>query len=321
MTAISIVMGTCNDATTLPETLDSVLGQSWQDFEFIVVDDGSTDERVQQILAEYQQRDTRIKPLRKRHEGLTRALIDGCKLAHGDYIARIDAGDVMLPGRLVAQAEVLDAHPDCAFVACWTEFCGPHWEPLWLARGAPSATKPAVVLPDDPEQGLLADVPHHGSVMFRRDAYERCGGYRAVFYHGQDWDLWYRLAESGRYHVVQQTLYRARFFPGSISMMRKRFQDESARCSKGAFVARRRGLDETEWLQRAQTCRPTAAVDNGQSRSNHEPGFYFIGEALRRRGDPRARSYLTQAMRQAPVSPRAYVRWLQSWIPKSERRA
>jgi glycosyltransferase involved in cell wall biosynthesis len=321
MTAISIVMGTWNDAAALPETLDSVLGQSLQDFELIVVDDGSTDPRAQHILAEYQQRDARIKPVRKRNEGLTRALIDGCKLAQGDYITRIDAGDVMLPGRLAAQAEVLDEHFDCAFVSCWTEFYGPQWEPLWLARGAPSAAEPAMVLPDDPEPGLLADVPHHGSVMFRRSAYEQAGGYRAAFYYGQDWDLWYRLAESGRYQVVQQTLYRARFFPGSISMTRKRFQDEIARCSKGAFVARRRGQDESEWLQRALACRPAAEAGNGQPRSNHEAGFYFIGEALRRRGDPRARAYLAQAMRQAPASPRAYVRWLQSWISLGERTA
>jgi hypothetical protein len=163
--------------------------------------------------------------------------------------------------------------------------------------------------------GLAGDIPHHGSVMFRKSAYEQAGGYRPDFYYGQDWDLWYRLAEIGNYQVVQETLYRARFFPGSISMTRKQYQDEIALCSKQAFVARRCSQDETPWLRRAWACRPQPSTDIGPSRSGHEPGYYFIGEALRRRGDPRARHYLARAVRLAPGRPRAYVRWLQSWLP------
>jgi hypothetical protein len=116
--------------------------------------------------------------------------------------------------------------------------------------------------------------------------------------------------------VVPHALYRARIFPTSISMTRKPFQDESACCSLGAFVARRQNDDENAWLQRAQACRlANQALANGMATASREPGYYFIGEALRRRGDRRARRYLTQAIRQAPASPRAYVRWLQSWFP------
>jgi len=309
-------MGTYNDAATLPATLDSVLCQDFPDFEIIVVNDGSTDPRMEEILQEYTRQHSRIRLVAKPNEGLTRALIDGCAIVQGEYVARIDAGDVMLSGRLAAQAQVLDEHEECAFVSCWTEFCGPQWEPLWLTKGGPESAEPLAVLPDDPRQGLLGDIPHHGSVMFRRSAYERVCGYRPEFYFGQDWDLWYRLAETGSYQVVPHALYRARFFPTSISMMRKRFQDEVARCSLGAFVARRLGEEESVWLQRAQACRPDSfAQGKCNDTAGQEPGLYFIGEALRRRGDPRARPYLVKAMRQAPTSPRAYVRWLQSWFP------
>jgi len=309
-------MGTYNDASTLPATVDSVLCQDFPDFELIVVNDGSTDPSVEEILQEYAQQHSRVRLVVKRNEGLTRALIDGCAISRGEYIARIDAGDVMLPGRLAAQARVLDEHPECAFVSCWTEFCGPEWEAMWLTKGAPRSAEPVSVLPNDPRQGLLGDVPHHGSVMFRRLAYERAGGYRTEFYFGQDWDLWYRLAAIGSYHVLPEALYRVRIFPSSISMTRKPFQDESARCSLGAFIARRQNHDESAWLQRVQACRPVNhTLANGMLNTSREPGYYFIGEALRRRGDRRARRYLTQAMCQAPASPRAYVRWLQSWFP------
>jgi len=324
MTAVSVVMGTYNDAVVLPETLHSVLSQDFADFEFVIINDGSTDPRVAAVLQEAAQRDARVRVLTKHNEGLTRALIDGCAIARGDYIARIDAGDVMLPGRLATQAQVLDDYAECAFVSCWTEFCGPQWEPMWVTKGAPGADTPVSVLAEDPAQGLLEDVSHHGAVMFRRSGYQQAGGYRPEFYFAQDWDLWYRLAEIGHYYVVPRALYRARFFPSSISMTRKHFQDEIERCARGAFVARRIGEDESAWLERARRCRPNESVpgnpgagnsSNSPQKVNHEPGFYFIGEALRRRGDPRARRYLSQAMRHSPTSPRAYVRWLQSWMP------
>lgn len=329
MTAVSVVMSTYNDASVLSETLCSVLAQDLAELELIVVNDGSTDPSVAAELQQATQHDSRIRVLTKLNEGLTRALIDGCAIARGNYIARIDAGDVMLPGRLAAQAQVLDEHKECAFVSCWTEFCGPHWEPMWLTRGVPSsADGPVSVLAADPAKGLLGDVPHHGAVMFRRSAYRQVGGYRPEFYFAQDWDLWYRLAEIGHYCVVPRALYRARFFPSSISMTRKRFQDEIERCARGAFTARRNGQDESVWLEQARQCNPDAlsphktGASNSRSESrqkiNHEPGLYFIGEALRRRGDPRARRYLSEAMRHSPTSPRAYMRWLQSWIPTTE---
>lgn len=322
MTRVSVVMGVFNGADLLETTIDSVLRQDFGDYEFIIVDDGSDDPRVGGLLQRYAARDARICVRSKRNEGLTRALIDGCALGGGRYIARIDAGDIMLPGRLAAQVDVLDRYPGCAFVSCRTEFCGPRWELLWRADGAPRSRQPVRILPESPDQGLLGNVPHHGSTMFRRSAYRAAGGYRPAFYYGQDWDLWYRLAELGDYYVVPETLYRARFFPGSISLTRMHQQNEAACCSRGAFVARRRGLDESGWLERAAAARFLSAGSGAPfAPANHEPGFYFIGEALRRRGDPRARHYLARAMRAAPGSPRAYLRWLQSWLPRDRRAA
>jgi len=315
MVAISVIMSTYNDADCLPVTLDSVLAQDTENLEFIAVNDGSSDRRVEEILSEYQAKDERLQVINKNNEGLTRALMDGCSQAKGKYIARIDAGDAMLPGRLKKQAEVMEKNPDCVFVSSWTEFCGPEWESMWTAKGQPDLDVPVKVLPDDPKDGLTGDIPHHGSVMFRKSAYEKVGGYRAAFYYGQDWDLWYRLAEIGTFQVVQKELYRARFFPNSISMTRKNQQDEISRCSRGAFIARQREEDEAQWLEKASSIRPGQIGQSEKRKSlSFEPGFYFIGEALRRQGDVRCRSYLSKAIHHSPGKPRAYLRWIQSFL-------
>jgi glycosyltransferase involved in cell wall biosynthesis len=310
---ISVVMGVRDDAGQLPETLDSVLGQSRADFEFIIVDDGSTSPDTERLLHAYQASDARVRLIRKTNQGLTAALIDSCKSAQGEYIARIDAGDVMDRDRLRLQAQVLESHPRCVLVSCHTEFHGPEWEPLWINKGCCESPGPVDVLPDNPEEGLKADIPHHGSVMYRLGAYEQAGGYRHVFYYGQDWDLWYRLAELGKFFMLPEVLYHARLFPHSISMRNAQRQRAIAECSKSAFVARCRGQDEQPWLERATLIRPAQAprCDNA-GKENLEPGHYFIGEALRRRGNPRCRFYFWNAIKARPFALRAYARLVQS---------
>ena len=96
-------MSTYNDTACLAESIDSVLTQDFTDFEFVIVNDGSPDPRTAQVLAEYARRDVRIRVITKANEGLTRALIDGCKASRGEYIARIDVGDAMVSNRLQRQ--------------------------------------------------------------------------------------------------------------------------------------------------------------------------------------------------------------------------
>src|SRR5919197_1200716 len=99
---VSVVMSVYNGAANLRETIDSILNQEGVSLEFIIVNDGSTDESPR-ILAEYAERDLRINIIRQENQGLTRALIRGCAAAQGTYIARQDTGDISLPGRLIQQ--------------------------------------------------------------------------------------------------------------------------------------------------------------------------------------------------------------------------
>lgn len=305
MTAISVVMGVYNAEATLRETLDSIFAQQDADFEVIVVDDGSTD-GSRAIL----ESDDRIRLIRQPNRGLTRALIAGCEAARGALIARHDAGDLCSPRRLATQQRMFD-DPEVTFVSCATQYVGPEREPLWTAPPTGSALTPAHIL-DPSRPGGLTDGPtHHGSVMFRREAYQAVGGYRPEFYYGQDFDLWFRLAEIGRFQTSSEVLYTARITPDSISGTARQQQARLAKLSFAAMEARQRGESDDEFLAAAALVRPVRARAGRRHRAS---GLYFIGEALRRNRDPRARRYLRRAVAAWPLSARAWIRLLQSLL-------
>ncbi len=199
--------------------------------------------------------------------------------------------------------------PSVAFVACWTEFTGPELEPLFEHHGTGRATEPIdVLVPASIENPMLDGPPHHGSVMFRRDAYERAGGYRAQFYYGQDWDLWYRLALQGKFQLVPEVLYRARISADGISVEAREAQTALGKLSVAGIYARNRGDSEETILTRAAAIRKVQR----KKRNARADGYYFIGETLRRNGDVRARRYLRAAIAASPLMGKAWVRFVQS---------
>ncbi len=308
---VTVVMGACNGAEQLSGSIDSVLNQTFADFEFIIVNDGSTDVETKRTLDRYSALDSRLKVFHKENEGLTKALIDGCDAARGDYIARIDVGDAMLPERLELQATTLEQHADVGFVSCRTDFCAPEWELMFTAAGESKSNKPINLIRKDHERGVYADITHHGSVMFRKSTYEEAGGYRPQFYYGQDWDLWYRMAEKSKFFLIPRTLYRVRIFPTGISMTDKDLQDKIAECSRGAFFARLNGEDEAPYLSRAAEITPRSRKTK---RKNLEPGYYFIAENLRHRDKPRSRKYFYKAIRENIFSVRSWIRLAQTCL-------
>ncbi len=120
---VSVVMAVHNGVAFLRRTLDSVLAQDDVDFEFVIVNDGSSDGTAT-LLSKYTSKDSRIKVLSQENRGLTNSLIRGCGEARGLYIARQDAGDVSLPERLSYQLKMINQREDCVLVSCGTRFCG-----------------------------------------------------------------------------------------------------------------------------------------------------------------------------------------------------
>jgi glycosyltransferase involved in cell wall biosynthesis len=294
---ISVVMGVFNGDRYLQRGLDSVLSQEGVELEFIVIDDGSTDESGR-ILADAAARDPRLRIIRQENAGLTQALIRGCGLARGRYIARQDGDDLSMPGRLRRQLELLDSDESLVMASSWAEVIGPDDEPLLVHRR-----------PVDPSQATELLVhgrsgpPGHGSVMFRRDAYERVGGYRQLFYFAQDSDLWLRMAMQGRIGYLQEVLYRYRISPESISGRLHPAKLPYARLITALHEARLRGESEDPILATADL-RPLEASGGSNSAGATD---YFIARCLFGRRDARALPYLRRAL---AANPRNLRGWL-----------
>jgi glycosyltransferase involved in cell wall biosynthesis len=297
---ISVVIGCHRDGEHLAGTLASIAAQrdapTW---ECLIVANGSfqAGDALRQRLAA----DGRFRLLHSPRQGLTEALILGCSQARGTFIARIDAGDAMEPPRLQRQAEALASDPGAVLCTSAVQVCGPEWEPLWTERGS----------------GQAINIPHHASVLFRRDAYEAAGGYRSAFYFGQDWDLWYRLAERGRFLLLDEPLTSVRLQVDGLSSRHHREQGAIARLSLACQQARARHAPEQPLLEQAARIRPAPASSNRGTRpvpwdGRRAEGAYFIAEALRRNDDRRCRAYFREALRHGFWKPRIWLRALQS---------
>jgi len=305
---VSVVMAVYNGEQTLADTLESILTQQGVDFECIVVNDGSTD-LSRDILQHYSEKDTRLRVIEQDNQGLTRSLIRGCAEARGEFIARQDAGDVSLPGRIQKQSNFLHSHADFCMVSCGTRMVGLQGEELQIVQQTE----------EDAEQGLhrlaLAEIcgpSHHGSVMFRRNLYNRVGGYRFQFAVAQDLDLWIRLAEHGRHWAVQEVLYQAALTPGSISMVNRDQQLVSAQFIIEAARLRRAGKSEQQILDNAVAF--SAREANTRKQGNVANGYYFLGCCLLRRDPVAARSYFQSARQADPLHFKAWFRLLQTWF-------
>jgi glycosyltransferase involved in cell wall biosynthesis len=304
---VSIVMSVYNGAAHLPAALDSILAQTWTDFELIIVDDGSTDQSSE-ILKKYSQRDPRIRVISQANTGLTLALIRGCQESRGEFMARHDADDWSEPTRLAAQVEILDQQPQIGFVSCATQYVGPQGEPLEIVT---RCDDPAVATRKllDERQGP----PAHGSVMFRRALYESVGGYRPEFYFGQDSDLWMRMAERAPIAYVPTCLYSARRDPNSVSGRMSELQHTFGELGQQCRAARRAGESETKHLFAAEKlCKTIPQARHGSS-TGRSTMAYLIGTTLKQQGDRRARGYFWQAITLNPWNWRAWCRLLTVW--------
>jgi len=296
---VSVVMSVYNGASVLAVTLDSVLSQEGVEFEFIVVNDGSSDTSGQ-ILNEYAARDERLHIIHQGRTGLTRALIRGCDVARGEFIARQDAGDISLPGRLKSQVALLREQKGCAFVSCWTDLVGPKGEFLYTSRGTGLASRPVNILSPQAESGVIDGPAHHSSVMFRAKEYVLCGGYRPEFYFAQDWDLWYRLAALGTFCMVQRRLCICSITSSSISPSRHAEQLRFARLSRRTLLARQTGQSEQPILEEARQL-STSVENRVNVRRDRAAANYFIGKCLLGNHNKAAFGYLLATVKDDPL--------------------
>jgi len=198
---ISIVMPVRDAAKTLRSATESVLAQTFRDWNLLAVDDGSTDDS-REILQNFAGDDARIRVISTPPQGIARALQTGCTAAAGEWIARMDADDWMHPERLAEQLVFAGRHPELDVISCLVGYGGDapgyaaHVE--WIN---------SLFTPDEISLRRFVEAPvAHPSVMFRRNLLERHGGYRDGDFP-EDYELWLRWLEAGvRFGKVQREL-------------------------------------------------------------------------------------------------------------------
>lgn len=239
-------MSVYNGERFLTEAIDSILAQSFADFEFLVLDDGSTDGTAA-ILHAFAQRDSRVRPIIRENRGLVASLNQLLAEARAPIVARMDADDICRPERFATQLAFLAANPDHGVVGSWSEdmdeLGGPYFNN--------AAEHP--VTDDEMQHNVRHGGPLlcHPSVMYRRELVLAAGGYHAAFRHCEDLDLWLRLASLTRIANIPQRLIRYRHYLGQVSKKHATEQTIGAAIAWQAWRRRDAGLpDPTVTLDR-----------------------------------------------------------------------
>lgn len=211
---ISVVMPVYNVVKFLREAVESILNQTYRDFEFIIVEGGSTDGTVE-IIRSYNDPRVHIEVLpvpgaASVHQWFVRSLNRGIEVASRPLIARMDADDVSLPQRFERQLEVFGEHPDLVLLGTGMDYV--------TESHAVSRRRHSGAIYWSSRCGTELRVPSipHGSAMFRRAAAHAVEGYREQFIKAEDQDMWYRLAEQGKAAVLDERLFLYRINRMSI---------------------------------------------------------------------------------------------------------
>jgi glycosyltransferase involved in cell wall biosynthesis len=230
---VSVVMVVRNMERFLPDSIEGVLGQTFRDFELLVVDFGSTD-KSKQIVAEYAHSDSRIRIKEIPECTLAEGRNAGCSLAQGRYIAIQDADDVSLPNRLQTEVEFMERNQAMGFVGGLPDWVDANGKSIWVAD-----------FPTDEQQvktALLTYFPFcHTSLLVLRNAFDSVGGYRPLFTQSHDYDLALRISEKFRCTNVPEVVVKYRLHPYQVSLSKRSKQTLCKLAAQASAAARRAG--------------------------------------------------------------------------------
>lgn len=199
---VTVIIPTFNRARYLGQAIESVLRQSVEDLELLIVDDGSTDDTRALLDAVT---DPRLRVLRQEHRGISAAMNAGLREAKGVYVARLDSDDVWFADLLARSVEVLDASPEIGVVYSRAQAMSADGTPREHYLGLP------LRFPDDPLLSLAwGDATCNITAVARRACFVSAGPYDETMRTHEDWDMWLRVARDHRFAFLNCTLARFR---------------------------------------------------------------------------------------------------------------
>ena len=215
---VSVVMPAFNAAEFLDEAVCSILDQTFRDFEFIMIDDGSTDDTAR-ILQKYAKADSRLRVFSQANEGMIPALNRGCRLARGRYIARMDADDISLPHRIERQIKYLERHPEIGILGTWASRIDGNGCVVgdWCLSPNPKVLK---------WSHFFHVCVVHPTVLMRREVLEKLNFYRPDAIHAEDRDLWLRASAITDFSNLPEILLKYRVWSkGTSRRLRQEYRE------------------------------------------------------------------------------------------------
>lgn len=230
-------MSVYNSARFLDQAINSIRGQSYKDFEFIIVDDGSTD-ATPTILSAHAAADPRIRILPQKNQGVIDSLNRGFAAATGTYIARMDGDDLAKPYRFEKELDFLAENPGIALVGGAIEVVGAEAQVLDTIR-----------LPSEPAQirrhmRELGCALAHPTVLFRRSILNEVSGFRKAYRYAEDYDFWLRVLEKFDLANLDEVLLSYRRHDASVSIKNAKQQALSALCARTTAKLRLEGCPD-----------------------------------------------------------------------------
>lgn len=207
--AITVLMSVYNGSRWLDEAISSVLNQTFIDFEFIIVNDGSTDQSLE-IIKRFAKSDARIVVINKENTGLADSLNRGIQKARGTWIARLDADDLCEPRRLEKQYKLAMTIPNVVLIGSDLQEID--------ENGSSGKIRTYPIRHRELRRYLISGKFFaHSSTFFKTEIVRNVGGYRAAFFRAQDYDLWLRMIDSGCFAAAGEPLIKYRIHSDMLS--------------------------------------------------------------------------------------------------------
>lgn len=207
-------MSVYNGEKYLAESIESILAQTYKDFECIIINNGSTDSSLS-IMQEYAEKDSRIKLASEERKGLVYALNTGLQLAQGSYIARMDADDIAYADRFEKQLKCMEGQ-DIVLCGTWANIIDEGGKITGSIDYLPRTSRIRTF-------ALLHNPFIHPSVMIRKDILQKVGGYHPFFKHIEDYELWTRIVFKYKTDNLQEPLLRYRVHGSQITKKNNMF--------------------------------------------------------------------------------------------------
>jgi glycosyltransferase involved in cell wall biosynthesis len=240
---ISVVMPAYNASEFIDIAIQSILNQTFKDFELIIIDDASTDNTLE-IIKNYARQDTRIRIIQQpKNRGYTRAIMRGIEEAKYQWVARMDADDVSLPERLEKQINAAKANPKVVVWGSYVNHINSQGD--ILGTGLSTGVKTEEEFYEKINNGNLISL-YHPTWLLNKEALIKAGGYNPEFEPAEDFELLSRLANYGSLLVIPEPLVLYRVHLQSASMQKFFLQQSITECIYARYAARIAGKEEPD---------------------------------------------------------------------------